>query len=361
VRDAQFTTVRLIAGYDIREVDDILDHLVATLASYEHGIAGPRISSAELESLEITQTKLREGYKVREVDELLEQVAKDLRNYEGLPARGSVSGPAVHSAAAAGGLPAWGEGRREEHGSYPHADRAIAPATGGDTDLATNVDAPGAGRHTSATVMSGDTSLRTTSPNGPAGPPGTGSTGTPGTGSTPSAHSAPDGSAFSPAPDPRRSGQSNSAGNGLFFGAATPEQSGPEAAGLGATGSAAAGAFFSNPAHAQTPPDAGAVSPPDAGATSQASTKGFFRTSTAPQAPTARVSSNVGAAAAQATNNAPQGLDPAAFIRQLMEEHKLQAPGGDPMPVLIRTPDNRTYAVKAVELTPNGLVVTVGE
>jgi hypothetical protein len=44
-----------------------------------------------------------------------------------------------------------------------------------------------------------------------------------------------------------------------------------------------------------------------------------------------------------------------------MEEHKLQAPGGDPMPVLIRTPDSRTYAVKAVELTPNGLVVTVGE
>lgn len=87
VREAMFPTVRLAAGYDMMEVDALLDRLVAALETYERGSAAVDLSSSELERADFTQTRLREGYDMRDVDALISDAVQTLRDYEQSPPR----------------------------------------------------------------------------------------------------------------------------------------------------------------------------------------------------------------------------------------------------------------------------------
>lgn len=87
VREAMFPTVRLAAGYDMMEVDVLLDRLVAALETYERGSAAVDLSSSELGRAGFTQTRLREGYDMRHVDALISDAVQTLRDYEQSPPR----------------------------------------------------------------------------------------------------------------------------------------------------------------------------------------------------------------------------------------------------------------------------------
>lgn len=87
VRAAEFSTVRVAAGYEMVEVDDLLDRLAACLADYEQGGTGPYLTTDELAAVQFTQTRLREGYRPDEVDELLDRAMEAVRAYEVLAGR----------------------------------------------------------------------------------------------------------------------------------------------------------------------------------------------------------------------------------------------------------------------------------
>jgi DivIVA domain-containing protein len=87
VRAAEFSTVRVAAGYEMVEVDDLLDRLAACLAGYEQGGTGPYLTADELTAVQFTQTRLREGYRPDEVDELLDRAMEAVRAYEVLAGR----------------------------------------------------------------------------------------------------------------------------------------------------------------------------------------------------------------------------------------------------------------------------------
>jgi DivIVA domain-containing protein len=64
IATARFTPVRLRDGYDMGDVDELLDRIVAALGSGEP--VGPLIDGARF-----GHVRLREGYDVGEVDEFL--------------------------------------------------------------------------------------------------------------------------------------------------------------------------------------------------------------------------------------------------------------------------------------------------
>jgi len=67
---ARFTPVRLRhEGYDMGEVDDLLDRIVAALG------AGEPVTPL-LEGVRLTHVRLREGYNIDEVDKFLDQVRR---------------------------------------------------------------------------------------------------------------------------------------------------------------------------------------------------------------------------------------------------------------------------------------------
>jgi DivIVA domain-containing protein len=66
LEDVRFTPVRLREGYDLAEVDRLLDHLVAGVLAGEP--LGPIVAAARL-----GRTRLRVGYDVGQVDEFLRQ------------------------------------------------------------------------------------------------------------------------------------------------------------------------------------------------------------------------------------------------------------------------------------------------
>jgi DivIVA domain-containing protein len=71
IQNAKFRTTRLSPGYDEREVDNLLDRLVATLR------ASALPDPAELRSLQVTTRRLlRPGYVRQDVDNLLSEVAE---------------------------------------------------------------------------------------------------------------------------------------------------------------------------------------------------------------------------------------------------------------------------------------------
>jgi DivIVA domain-containing protein len=68
ITTARFTPVRIREGYDMSEVDALLDRLVAALGRGEP--AGPLIESARL-----GRVRLREGYDIDEVDDFLARLS----------------------------------------------------------------------------------------------------------------------------------------------------------------------------------------------------------------------------------------------------------------------------------------------
>ena len=71
IQNAKFRTTRLSPGYDEREVDNLLDRLVATLR------ASALPDPAELRSPQVTTRRLlRPGYVRQDVDNLLSEVAE---------------------------------------------------------------------------------------------------------------------------------------------------------------------------------------------------------------------------------------------------------------------------------------------
>lgn len=243
VRNAEFVTVRLTSGYDMYEVDKILEQLATTLTCYEYGVTGDTMTADELESMGIPQTKLREGYRMRDVDILLDQAVAMLRFHEAQPTRAPGAAGPAHQGVPGPDVP------------QPDTRSRSAPA------------APGA--HTQAP----------------------------------------------PAPS-------------------TAERAVPVARGGESTVGAGASSAGAERQH-QVAGAAAAAPPGPAAATSDAG--------------------------GQAQEYTPDGLAPADFIRKLMEEHKMQPPGGESLPVLVKTPDGRTYGVSAVASATTGLVVTLND
>lgn len=64
VADARFTPVRLREGYDMREVDDLLDRIVAAASD-------PQAVDALVSGARFSQVRFREGYDMPEVDAFL--------------------------------------------------------------------------------------------------------------------------------------------------------------------------------------------------------------------------------------------------------------------------------------------------
>jgi DivIVA domain-containing protein len=67
IRNVRFTPVRLREGYDMREVDDFLDELVAAVTAGRP--VQPLVAAARF-----TPVRLREGYDMRDVDQFLDEV-----------------------------------------------------------------------------------------------------------------------------------------------------------------------------------------------------------------------------------------------------------------------------------------------
>nr|WP_246319645.1 DivIVA domain-containing protein [Nocardioides kongjuensis] len=69
IRESRFRPVRFVTGYDMREVDDLLDRLVDALSAGRP--VRPLVASATFAT-----TRLREGYSQVDVDTLLAEVAR---------------------------------------------------------------------------------------------------------------------------------------------------------------------------------------------------------------------------------------------------------------------------------------------
>ncbi len=72
----RFTPGRLREGYEIDEVDELVNRIMATLA----GTADRPVTPKQLRQVEFTPVRFREGYDVAEVDAFLEKAEGWLRN-----------------------------------------------------------------------------------------------------------------------------------------------------------------------------------------------------------------------------------------------------------------------------------------
>lgn len=131
VRVAEFSTVRVVAGYEMAEVDDFLDRLADCLAAYEQGGSGRYLTADEVADAQFTATRIREGYRTEEVDELLDQALETLRGYEAAaaPATAAVT-PAADSLAppSSAGAPAADPLAPPSSPAAPAADPLAAPS-----------------------------------------------------------------------------------------------------------------------------------------------------------------------------------------------------------------------------------------
>jgi DivIVA domain-containing protein len=69
IKNAEFGTTRLSAGYDEEEVDVFLDKLIAVLSE------GGQLDQEELRSTQFARTRVRPGYVMHDVDSLLREIA----------------------------------------------------------------------------------------------------------------------------------------------------------------------------------------------------------------------------------------------------------------------------------------------
>lgn len=78
LRTATLPTTRFGEGYDLAEVDDLLDRCVVMLETLERGsVAG--VQPDEVEHAAFRTTRFRVGYAMDAVDELLDRVVGTLR------------------------------------------------------------------------------------------------------------------------------------------------------------------------------------------------------------------------------------------------------------------------------------------
>lgn len=80
IRDKKFHTVRLRAGYNEEDVDELLDRIEATLIALEGGPrTGPLLTADDVLKSRFRTTRLGPGYREDEVDDFLDMVVADLR------------------------------------------------------------------------------------------------------------------------------------------------------------------------------------------------------------------------------------------------------------------------------------------
>lgn len=84
VLNTKFSATKFREGYDVEQVDDYLDRVMATLTAYEAGDRPGRglLTAAEAQGARFSATKWREGYDVTEVDDLIDSIISTLRSYE---------------------------------------------------------------------------------------------------------------------------------------------------------------------------------------------------------------------------------------------------------------------------------------
>ena len=83
VMSKTLTPTQFHTGYDEREVDDLLDKVVAALRYYEQGgRPGLQAPASPTQGHRFTSTKFRRGYDQGEVDDFLDQVNEALHYYE---------------------------------------------------------------------------------------------------------------------------------------------------------------------------------------------------------------------------------------------------------------------------------------
>ncbi|WP_392543390.1 DivIVA domain-containing protein [Oryzobacter telluris] len=100
VLNSTFTQTQFREGYDEREVDELLDDVVATLRRHEGGGAAEafRMTSEGLGSARFAVTKFRRGYDREEIDAFLADVIHTLRHHEAGGTLPRVTGGASASA-----------------------------------------------------------------------------------------------------------------------------------------------------------------------------------------------------------------------------------------------------------------------
>lgn len=85
VLNTTFTQTQFREGYDERQVDELLDDVVASMRHLDDPARRrPKrlLSSADVARVRFTPTRMRRGYDMTEVDALLERVARALAERE---------------------------------------------------------------------------------------------------------------------------------------------------------------------------------------------------------------------------------------------------------------------------------------
>ena len=80
-----FTITRFLEGYEMTEVDALLEAVRSTLAGFERPTIlgdGPAMTAFEVVNARFQPTKFRSGYKQDEVDIFLDRVVEALRTHE---------------------------------------------------------------------------------------------------------------------------------------------------------------------------------------------------------------------------------------------------------------------------------------
>jgi DivIVA domain-containing protein len=79
-----FTTTAWRSGYDMAQVDDLLDRARTALAGHEAGrpVVGG-LTAEGVVAARFSPTKFRQGYDQDEVDDYLDQLVAALRSHEG--------------------------------------------------------------------------------------------------------------------------------------------------------------------------------------------------------------------------------------------------------------------------------------
>ncbi len=111
VLNTTFTQTQFREGYDERQVDELLDDVVASMRHLDDPAQQrPKrlLSSADVGRVRFTPTRMRRGYDMAEVDALLERVAEALAEREGrapaTPSRGTAGPEASPAVAGRGGF-----------------------------------------------------------------------------------------------------------------------------------------------------------------------------------------------------------------------------------------------------------------
>lgn len=98
-------------GYEQRDVDTLLDEVIATLRAYEQGGRLARMATADdVLSAQFRSTQFRAGYETSAVDDFFDTVVATLRHYEGGAAPAAQASVTIEQAPAISEWPQQGKG-----------------------------------------------------------------------------------------------------------------------------------------------------------------------------------------------------------------------------------------------------------